>query len=173
MTLASPSDATGLMEWYVGYAANNTAGFRYYTNFQVEKGSYPTLYNDIANIINVRNETVTNLLTSTYSSLPTNWSADASGSGSIGTYFYIESNTAIRIVDVSSNTRFYFLLLSGFSASTVYTFSVKYRKVSGTPTLRFQIQYYNSSNTLISSAFPTTSDIHIYDKDGWQVAWYQ
>ena len=172
MTLTSPSDATGLMEWYVGYSANNTAGYRYYTNLQVEKGSYPTLYNDIANNINTRNETVTNLLTSTYSSLPTNWSVDGSGQGSIGTYSYIESNTAIRIVDVSSNTRFYFLLLSGFTASTVYTFSVKYRKVSGTPTLRFQIQYYNSSNGFISSSFPTTSDIHVYDKDGWQVAWY-
>lgn len=171
-TITSPSDATGYMEWYVGYPSSNTAGFRYYTNLQLEKGTYATPYNDIANGINIRNETVTNLLTSTYSSLYTNWSVDGSGQGSIGTYLYIENNTAVRITDVSSNTRFYFLLLSGFLASTVYTFSVKYRKVSGTPTLRFQIQYYNSSNTLISVVFPTTSDIHIYDKDGWQIAWY-
>ncbi len=171
-TLTSPSDATGFIAWYVGYPSNNTAGFRYYTHLQLEKGSYPTPYNDIANGINVRNETTTNLLTSTYSRLPTNWSVDGSGQGSIGTYSSIDTNT-IRIVDVNSNTRFYFLLFSNFSASTVYTFSVKYRKVSGTPTLRFQIQWYNSSNVLVGSAsFPTTSQINVFDKDGWQLAWY-
>ena len=173
ITINSPADATGYMEWYVGYPSSNTAGFRYYTNLQLEKGTYATPYNDIANNINVRNITTTNLLISTYSSLPTNWSVDGSGQGTIGTYSYIENNSAIRIVDVNSNTRFNTGIISGFSASTNYTFSVKYRKVSGTPTLRFQLQFYNSSNGGVGSvSFPTTSQIYVYDKDGWQLAWY-
>jgi len=172
ITINSPADATGYMEWYVGYASNNSAGFRYCTHLQLEKGTYATPYNDIANNINVRNITTTNLLTSTYSSLPTNWTVDGSGQGTIGTYSYIENNSAIRVVDVNSNTRFYVNNIAGFSASTTYTFSVKYRKVSGTPTLRFQIVWYNSSSVFLSYVFPLTSEIRVYDKDGWQIAWY-
>jgi hypothetical protein len=171
-TITSPSDATGYMEWYVGYPSSNTAGFRYYTHLQLEKGTYATPYNDIANNINVRNITTTNLLTTTYSSLPTNWIVDGSGQATIGSYSYIENNSAIRIVDVNSNTRFQTAIISGFSASTFYTFSVKYRKISGTPTLRFQIQFYGSTNSPLGSLFPTTSQINIYDKDGWQLAFY-
>jgi len=150
------------------------AGETYYIAApQVEQKSYATPYNDVAEGITVRNTTTTNLLTSTYSTLPTNWSVDGSGQGTIGTYSLIDNETAIRIVDVNSNTRFYFLLFSGFSASTTYTFSVKYRKVSGTPTLRFQIQFYNSSNVLVGSAFfPTTSQINVYDINEWQLAKY-
>ena len=140
---------------------------------QFEKKAYMTQYSNLATDYFSRNETITNLLTTTYSTLPTNWSIDGSGQGSIGTYSYIENNSAIRIVDVNSNTRFSFSNLSGFSASTDYTFSVKYRKVSGTPTLRFQIQFYNSSNVLVGSvSFPTTSQINIYDINGWQLAKY-
>ena len=141
---------------------------------QVENKSYRTPYVVSTNAKGTRSVATTNLLTSTYSSLPTNWSVDGSGQGSIGTYSYIENNSAIRIVDVNSNTRFRptEVYLSGFSGSTAYTFSIKYRKVFGTPTLRFQIPWYNSSNALISYEFPTTSQINIYDIDGWQLAQY-
>ena len=150
------------------------AGETYYICYpQVENKAYVTPYCDITENINVRAVTATNLLTTTYSSLPTNWAVDSSGQGTIGTYSYIENNSAIRIVDVNSNTRFNTGYLSGFSASTDYTFSVKYRKVSGTPTLRFQLQFYNSSNVLVGSvSFPTTPQINIYDINGWQLASY-
>lgn len=153
------------------------AGETYYICYpQVENKSYATPYSDIAQNINVRSVTATNLLTSTYSSLPTNWRVDGSGQGTIGTYSYIENNTAIRIVDVNSNTRFVVPssdYLSGFSGSTAYTFSVKYRKVSGTPTLRFQIGWYNSSNVNIGTvSFPTSSQINVYDINDWQLANY-
>ena len=140
---------------------------------QFEKKAYMTQYSNLATDYFSRNETITNLLTTTYSSLPTNWSIDASGYSGAGTYSYIENNSAIRIVDVNSNTRFRptELYLSGFSASTDYTFSVKYRKVSGTPTLRFQIGWYNASNVLVGSwSFPTTPQVSIYNIDGWQLA---
>jgi len=138
---------------------------------QFEKKAYMTQYSNLATDYFSRNETITNLLTSTYSSLPTNWAVDGSGQATIGTYSYIENNSAIRIVDVNSNTRFNTGYVSGFSASTTYTFSVKYRKVSGTPTLRFQIQFYNSSNVGVGSvSFPTTPQISIYNIDGWQLA---
>jgi len=138
---------------------------------QFEKKAYMTQYSNLATDYFSRNETITNLLTSTYSSLPTNWSVDSSGFGVAGTYSYIENNSAIRIVDVNTNTRFLVANISGFSASTDYTFSVKYRKVSGTPTLRFQIQWLNSSNVQIGSvSFPTTPQVSIYNIDGWQLA---
>ena len=140
---------------------------------QFEKKAYMTQYSNLATDYFSRNETITNLLTSTYSSLPTNWVVDGSGQATIGTYSYIENNSAIRIVDVNSNTRFRptEVYLSGFSASTDYTFSVKYRKVSGTPTLRFQLQFYNSSNVSVGSvSFPTTPQVSIYNIDGWQLA---
>lgn len=140
---------------------------------QFEKKAYMTQYSNLATDYFSRNETITNLLTTTYSSLPTNWSVDGSGQATIGTYSYIENNSAIRVVDVNSNTRLNVDQLAGFSASTTYTFSVKYRKVSGTPTLRFQIAWYNSSNAFVGSvSFPTTPAIHIYDIDGWQLAWF-
>ena len=44
-TIATPSDFSGSFDWYVGYGANNTAGYRYYTNLKLEKGTYPSLYN--------------------------------------------------------------------------------------------------------------------------------
>jgi hypothetical protein len=138
---------------------------------QFEKKAYMTQYSNLATDYFSRNETTTNLLTSTYSSLPTNWSVDSSGFGVAGTYSYIENNSAIRIVDINTNTRFLVANISGFSASTDYTFSVKYRKVSGTPTLRFQIQWLNSSNVQIGSvSFPTTPQVSIYNIDGWQLA---
>jgi hypothetical protein len=138
---------------------------------QFEKKAYMTQYSNLATDYFSRNEAITNLLTSTYSSLPTNWSVDSSGFGVAGTYSYIENNSAIRIVDVNTNTRFLVANISGFSASTTYTFSVKYRKVSGTPTLRFQIQWLNSSNVQIGSiSFPTTPQVSIYNIDGWQLA---
>lgn len=148
------------------------AGETYYLCYpQVEQNSYATPYSDIADNINVRNVTTTNLLTSTYSSLYTNWGVDGSGQGTIGLYSYIENNTAVRITDVNSNTRFVVNNIAGFSASTTYTFSVKYRKVSGTPTLRFQIQWFNASSVQVGSvSFPTTSQINIFDIDGWQLA---
>jgi hypothetical protein len=149
-----------------------SAGETYYIAApQLEQKSYATPYCDITENINVRAVTTTNLLTSTYSSLPTNWSVDNSAWGATGTYSYIENNSAIRIVDVNSNTRFSVQYLTGFSASTTYTFSVKYRKISGTPTLRFQLQFYNSSSVGVGSvSFPTTAAINIYDIDGWQLA---
>jgi hypothetical protein len=148
-----------------------SAGETYYIAApQLEQKSYATPYCDITENINVRAVTTTNLLTSTYSSLPTNWSVDGSGQATIGTYSYIENNSAIRVVDVNSNTRFSVQYLTGFSAFTFYTFSVKYRKVSGAPTLRFQIQYYSSLDFFQGSNFPTTSEINIYDVDGWQLA---
>lgn len=138
---------------------------------QFEKKAYMTQYSNLAADYFSRNETMTNLLTSTYSSLPTNWGVDTSGQGTVGTYSYIENNSAIRIVDINSNTRFVVVNLPGFSASTDYTFSVKYRKVSGTPTLRFQIQWLNSSNVQVGSvSFPTTPQVSIYNIDGWQLA---
>lgn len=44
-TISTPSDFNGTLNWYVGYGTNNTAGYRYYTNLRVEKGTYPSIFN--------------------------------------------------------------------------------------------------------------------------------
>jgi hypothetical protein len=36
------SDTNGNFNWYLGYTSDNTAGYRYFTNLQLEVGSYPT-----------------------------------------------------------------------------------------------------------------------------------
>ena len=41
-TITTPADATGVFNWYLGYPSGNTAGFRYFSNIQMEIGSFPT-----------------------------------------------------------------------------------------------------------------------------------
>ena len=97
------------------------------------------------------------------------WSVDGSGQGSIGTRTLL-STYHCRIVDISANTRQY-IFAEGISANTQYTFSVKFLKISGAPTLRFQIQAYNGGS-YISAWFPATVQIGVADIEGWQTAKY-
>lgn len=107
----------------------------------------------------------TNLVNTDWAS----WSIDGSGQGSIGTRELIESSYC-KITDYAANTRQNIYVL-GVSGSTTYRFSVKYRKIEGTPTLRFQLQSY-SGGTYQSAVFPTTFQLGITDKYGWQTASY-
>ena len=165
-TFTTQANETGV---YMSSYTGDTAGEKLaYFGYQLEQRSYATPL-----VLGARAIATTNLLTTTYSSLPTNWGTDGSGQSTLGTYALIDNGTAVRVTDISSNTRFRVDYLTGVSASTTYTFSVKYRKVTGTPTLRFQIGWYNSSNVVVgSTSFPTTSQIHIDDVEGWQLAWY-
>ena len=99
----------------------------------------------------------------------TTWGIDASGYSATGTRTIL-STYHCRIEDSNSNTR-QSKWIYGLSANTNYTFSVKFKKISGAPTLRFQIQPYNGG-TYILSHFPTTVQIGIADVDGWQTAIY-
>lgn len=99
----------------------------------------------------------------------TNWSVDGSGQGSIGTRTLI-GPFACTIVDVAANTRQSIYITSGISASTTYTFSVQYQRLSGTPTLRFQIQAYNGATYLSTMSFATTAQLGIIDSNEWQTA---
>lgn len=45
-TITTPSDFTGLMEWYVGYSNSAyTSGYKYFANLRLERGSFPSIYN--------------------------------------------------------------------------------------------------------------------------------
>jgi hypothetical protein len=113
-----------------------------------------------------RGEPTTNVINPVWSV----WSPDASGFNVIGTRTFI-SEYHVRIIDVGSNTRQSFTRYSGINPLTTYTFSVKFKKIAGAPTLRFQIySYVNGSWT--NQAFPTTVQIGISDIDGWQTAKY-
>lgn len=107
----------------------------------------------------------TNLVDAYWSS----WTIDGSGQGSIGTRT-ITGPFACTITDAAANTRQNIYVTSGITASTTYTFSVQYQKIYGTPTLRFQIQAYNSSTFLSVMSFATTAELGITDIDGWQTA---
>lgn len=121
---------------------------------------------DLANIKrSYLGEPTTNLVNPDWSA----WSVDGSGQGSIGTRTLL-STYHYRIVDASANTRQY-IFAEGISANTQYTFSVKFLKISGTPTLRFQIQSYNGGS-YINAWFPTTVQIGVADIEGWQTAEY-
>jgi|LauGreDrversion4_2_1035121.scaffolds.fasta_scaffold50394_4 hypothetical protein len=120
---------------------------------------------DTGNEKSLVGEPTTNLVDARWSY----WNVDGSGQGSIGTRTIL-SDYHCRIVDVNSNTRHY-ISFYGISANTTYTFSVKFKKISGPPTLRFQIQPYNDG-TYITSYFPTTAQIGLTDIDGWQTAKY-
>jgi hypothetical protein len=99
----------------------------------------------------------------------TTWDVDASGYSTTGTRTIL-STYYCRIEDSSSNTR-QRKWIYGLSGNTNYTFSVKFKKISGSPTLRFQIQPYNGGS-YITTYFPTTTDLRITDIDGWQTATY-
>jgi hypothetical protein len=108
---------------------------------------------------------ITNLVNPVWS----NWSVDGSGQGSIGTRT-ITSPYECTIVDNTANTRQSISISSGITAGTTYTFSVQYKKISGTPTLRFQIQAYNSATYLSTISFAITSQLGILDINDWQTA---
>jgi hypothetical protein len=99
----------------------------------------------------------------------TTWGIDASGYSATGTRTIL-STYPCRIEDSNTNTR-QSKWIYGLSGNTNYTFSVKFKKISGAPTLRFQIQPHNGG-TYILSYFPTTIDLGIVDQDGWQTAIY-
>jgi hypothetical protein len=46
VTITTPSDYNGDFNWYVGYGQPSCNGYRYYTNLQMEIGSYPTTFVD-------------------------------------------------------------------------------------------------------------------------------
>jgi hypothetical protein len=106
----------------------------------------------------------TNLLNPSWAT----WSVDGSGQGNIGTRTIL-SAFYCRIDDVNQNTR-QSTFIEGISANTTYTFSVKYKKISGTPTLRFQIQAYNGGSYISTMSFATTAELGITDKEDWQTA---
>jgi hypothetical protein len=107
----------------------------------------------------------TNLVNPSWAS----WSVDGSGQGTIGTR-NITSIYECLITDNVANTR-QNIYIFGIAGSTTYTFSVQYKKVFGAPTLRFQLQSYNGG-TFLGSVFPTTVQLGLTDKEGWQTAFY-
>ena len=121
---------------------------------------------DTGNEKSLVGEPTTNLVDARWESA---WGIDGSGQGTIGTRTMIDEYHC-RIVDVNSNTR-QSEWVYNLSPNTTYTFSVRFKKISGAPTLRYQIQPYNGG-TYITSYFPTTAQIGLTDIDGWQTASY-
>lgn len=123
---------------------------------------------DVANPSNITRffpgEPTTNLITTNLETLST----DGSGQSSIGTRTTIAPNH-VRIVDSSSNTRQSYLIQS-LTASATYTVSIQFRKISGTPTFRFQLQNYIGGSYSSTIKFTNTVETGLLDIDGWQTA---
>tara|TARA_R110002072_G_scaffold292551_2_gene461388 strand:+ start:67 stop:1290 length:1224 start_codon:yes stop_codon:yes gene_type:complete len=109
-------------------------------------------------------ENTTNFVTTNLETLGT----DGSGQSSIGTRTTIAPNH-VRIVDVASNTR-QSHLISGLTASTIYTVSIQFKKITGTPTFRFQLQGYSGSSYVNTIKFTSTAETGLEDIEGWQTA---
>ena len=122
-------------------------------------------YYDVNNTKSYVGEPTTNLVDPTW----TSWGIDASGYSSVGTRTIITPYHC-RIDDIASNTRQSISMGYVYENST-YTFSVKYRKVGGTPSLRFQI-YSRVGGNWTQQSFPTTTQIGITDTYEWQTATY-
>ena len=123
---------------------------------------------DVANPSNITRfypgEPTVNLMTSHFEPLGT----DGSGQSSVGTRTTIATNH-VRIVDSTSNTRQH-VYVSGLTAGTTYTLSNQFRKISGTPTWRYQIQAYNNGSYVATIKFTNTAEVGLLDIDGWQTA---
>ena len=109
-------------------------------------------------------EATTNFVTTNLETLGT----DGSGQSSVGTRTTIAPNH-VKIVDISSNTR-QSHLISNLTASATYTVSVQFKKLSGTPTFRFQLQGYNGGSYVNTIKFTTTAETGLLDIYGWQTA---
>jgi hypothetical protein len=109
-------------------------------------------------------EATTNFVTTNLETLGT----DGSGQSSVGTRTTIAPNH-VKIVDISSNTR-QSHLISGLTASTIYTVSIQFKKITGTPTFRFQLQGYSGSSYVNTIKFTTTAETGLLDIYGWQTA---
>jgi hypothetical protein len=93
---------------------------------------------------------------------------DGSGQSSVGTRTTIAPNH-VRIVDVGSNTR-QTHLIQGLTASTTYTVSIQFKKITGTPTFRFQLQGYSGGSYVNTIKFTSTAETGLEDIEGWQTA---
>ena len=109
-------------------------------------------------------EPTTNFVTTNLETLGT----DGSGQSSVGTRTTIAPNH-VKIVDVASNTR-QTHLISGLTASTIYTVSIQFKKITGTPTFRFQLQGYSGSSYVNTIKFTSTAETGLEDIEGWQTA---
>lgn len=109
-------------------------------------------------------EPTTNLITTNLETLGT----DGSGQSSVGTRTTIAPNH-VRIVDIASNTR-QTHLITGLSGGTTYTVSIQFRKLTGTPTFRLQLQDYSGTSFLRVIKFTNTAETGLLDIDGWQTA---
>lgn len=58
VTMTTPSDYSNGFNWYVGYSNDSYSGARYYTNLQIEEGTFPTPF---VNGTRSRNNTIYNL----------------------------------------------------------------------------------------------------------------
>jgi hypothetical protein len=136
----------------------------YYTSYPDIVTDGLVLNLDAANLDSFKGEPTTNLNIYTLSSSTT----DGSGQGNIGTRTILLPNH-VRIVDNNSNTR-QFHDINGLVGGTIYTVSIEYKKISGVPTFRFQLQ--NNLNGVYQSTikFTNTTEIGITDRAGWQVA---
>lgn len=120
-------------------------------------------YYDLNNTKSYVGEPTTNLVNPTWNA----WGIDASGYSASGTRTIITPYHC-RIDDIASNTR-QAITMGNVIGNSIYTFSVKYRKISGTPTLRFQI-YSFDGGAYVQVAFPTTAQLGIVDTHEWQTA---
>ena len=74
-TITTPADYSNNFNWYVGYSSDSYTGARYYTNLQMEIGSYPSQFVDgsrsiTGSLFNLLNKTGINVGSISYTTTP-------------------------------------------------------------------------------------------------------
>ena len=106
---------------------------------------------------------------------PNNWSSSYScdGSGATKGSFTVQSDGSVLVVDNNTNTRFYSSQRIPVKVGDKFTFSIKYKLVSGTgETFRWQISEWNSSGTRVKLWWSQDTQKVKDLSDGWKLYYY-
>jgi hypothetical protein len=106
---------------------------------------------------------------------PNNWSSSYScdGSGATKGSFTAQSDGSVLVVDNNTNTRFYSAQRIPVKVGDKFTFSIKYKLVSGTgETFRWQISEWNSSGARVKQWWSQDTQKIKDLGDGWKLYYY-
>lgn len=94
----------------------------------------------------------------------------SAGYATLGQYGFL-STDVVTISDVSANTTLYSPMIA-ITYNSTYTVGVKFRKISGTPTFKMQLQGLNAGGYIRETIWTADLQGYAQDVDGWQQLYY-
>jgi hypothetical protein len=168
-TITTPSDYNNSFNWYVGYGGSSYTGKRYYTNLQMELGSYPSRFVDGTRSTTqaLLDPTGQNTITATSLTYPSDGSFSFNGStGYLSTPYTQSSPNSFTVeawinsTEHSSDTNIGKIIVMPYSNYNGWIFSL-----NGTTSL-LQLRNHNFNNSTISYNIASSSGLSLN-------TWYQ